>query len=223
MIFSGYFSVAVATVSHVLAVPTSSQSRQVVSDQNDTVQFFLRANWYVLSRFQRAQTLILNSPQEPWHNRHIVQLPGSGQLGLENFTIHPPTPPVKFRPISLENGYYALEGEEDDDERSPLLTALMSTKGTRTASMAMIYLPPPSEFQTRDEFVTCPEGYECSTGEWTFGNAGTDGVHEDFRFGKFKGQWQPFKDAGREGWHVYWKGNAGLDHPIKLDLVPLEE
>jgi hypothetical protein len=53
--------------------------------------------------------------------------------------------------------------------------------------------------------------------------AGSGMVRPNFRFAGFDGKWEPFKDAAPEGWHVYWKGNSGLYHPIQLDLAPLDE
>ena len=76
-----------------------------------------------------------------------------------------------------------------------------------------------SSFKSNPE--ACPDGYECIADQWEMDDAGKDGVYSDFRFAGFKGKWEPFKDAAPEGWHVYWKGNAGLTHPIQLDLVPL--
>lgn len=30
-----------------------------------------------------------------------------------------------------------------------------------------------------------------------------------------------FEDAGEEGWQVYWKGNPGVQHPVRFELVPM--
>jgi hypothetical protein len=62
---------------------------------------------------------------------------------------------------------------------------------------------------------TCPSGYQR-----TFDDA-VDAVYSNFRSAGSKGRSEPFKDAGKEGWHIYWKGDCGSHHPIQLDLVPM--
>ena len=153
-----------------------------------------------------------------------MALPNSQQLGLENFTVHPETPPLMFIPVQITNGHYALQAEDNGDgegSEMPCLAALESTSGTRTASMAVISALGTTSDEA--EFDSCPDGYTCVTDQWTFGDASADLVHPDFHFAGYKGNWAPFKDAGVEGWHVYWKGDEGLAHPIKLELVPSEE
>ncbi|KAF2824440.1 hypothetical protein CC86DRAFT_395635 [Ophiobolus disseminans] len=165
-------------------------------------------------------------PKQPWDGRHIVALPTSHQLGFENYTVAPTTPPLNFRPIQVANGNYALcgEGDNDDHDRAPILVSLKSTTGTRTASMAVIYISKPARrHHFKANADACPEGYECVADQWMFDSAGDDLVHSNFRFAGYTGTWEPFKDAGAEGWHVYWKGNAGVYTPIDLDLVPTEE
>lgn len=121
-----------------------------------------------------------------------MALPTSHQLGLENFTVSPTTPPLLFRPIQLANGHFALRGDGANDEHgaAPYLLALKSTTGTRTASMAVIYI---SKSQRRHHFKTlanaCPEGYECAADQWTFDAAGADMVHPNFRFAGYQGTW----------------------------------
>jgi hypothetical protein len=155
-----------------------------------------------------------------------VALRTSHQLGLENFTVHPETPPLTFNPVQLANGNYALQAEDSGDgdgSKMPYLAALESVSGTRTASMAVISVLPGTSEAIEAEFDSCPDGYNCVTDQWTFGDASVDLVHPEFHFAGYKGNWAPFKDAGAEGWHVYWKGDEGLAHPIKLELVPSEE
>jgi hypothetical protein len=176
-----------------------------------------------LTRYQHLEGQLKHSPKEPWHGRHIVALPTSHQIGLENFTVGPTTPPLKFLPIHLPNSFYALRGEgsHTSDGRAPFLVALKSTTGTRTASMAVLYIENPTRGQTWIPDA-CTEGYECAVDQWNFEDAGTDMVHPNLRFEGFEGRFQPMKDAPHgEGWHVYWKGDAGLRHPIALDLVPI--
>ena len=88
--------------------------------------------------------------------------------------------------------------------------------------MAIVYIAKPTRRSFKVTSDVCPDGYECVADQWTFDAARSDMVHPDFRFEGFKGNWEPFKDAGKEGWHVYWKGDAGLYHPITLDMVPTD-
>jgi hypothetical protein len=136
-------------------------------------------------------------------------MPSSRQLGLENLTILSPTPPLKFRPLKLLNGNYALQGEIDGDDpsKTSYLAALISNEGTRAASMASL--------------DTCPKGDKCIADRWTFARS-INSVYPDFRFAGFEGRWEPFKDAGREVWHLYWKGDFGPHHSIQLALVPVD-
>ena len=138
-------------------------------------------------------------------------------------TIHPPRPPIKLRPIRLTNGTYALRGEPigGDLSKTSYLAALNSKAGTRTVSMAIINIPSPMQDSSEHDPEACPEGFECIADQWTLDEADKYGVYSNLQFAGFKGRWEPFKDAAPEGWHVYWKGNAGLHHQIQFDLVPL--
>ncbi|KAH7382622.1 hypothetical protein DE146DRAFT_234510 [Phaeosphaeria sp. MPI-PUGE-AT-0046c] len=173
---------------------------------------------------QQPFFLRANCPDEPWHGRYLVALPSSEQLGLENFTVHPETPPLKFVPLKVINGNYALQGEGGSDDLSdiPFLAALKSTTGTRTISMAMVYMSRPNRQSNNFYPNACPDGYECVTDQWAMDDPGADMVRAGFKFAGFDGKWEPFKDAGKEGWHMYWKGNAGLVHPLHLDLAPVQ-
>jgi hypothetical protein len=126
--------------------------------------------------------------------------------------------------VKVANGNYALRGEGSgaDPIGFPYLAALKSTTGTRTTSMAIIYAKKPARTSSNVKVETCPKGYECVVDQWTFDDASMDMVYSNFRFAGYQGKWQPSKDAGKEGWHVYWKGNAGLNHPIQLDLAPTD-
>lgn len=154
----------------------------------------------------------------------MVALPTSHQLGFENYTVAPTTPGLSFRTIKVSNGNYALrgEGENDGQDRAPFLVVLKDTIGTRTASMKVLYITSPQRIGQDAVAEACPEGYECVADQWTFDGAGEDLIHRNFRFAGYEGTWGPFKDAGAEGWHVYWKGNGGGYTPIALDLVPEE-
>lgn len=135
----------------------------------------------------------------------------------------PETPPSKFLPIRLRanDDKYALREDSvtDDLSRSPYLAAL-ANNSTRTVSLKLVYLSTPMRESFETQTDACPEGYDCTADQWTLDEIG-DGVYQDFRFAGFRGKWEPFKDAGKEGWHVYWKGNAGAQHPVQLNLVPV--
>ncbi|KAJ4989964.1 hypothetical protein SVAN01_04611 [Stagonosporopsis vannaccii] len=170
-------------------------------------------------------TLRANCTDEPWHGRQLVELPTSDRLGFENFTVKPETLPLKFLPIRIrdDDNKFALRGESvgDDLSRTPYLAALTNS-ATRTVSMKIVYLPTPLRESFETQTDACPKGYDCTADQWTFADIASreDQVHYDFTFGGFKGRWEPFKDAGIEGWHVYWKGNAGVRHAVQFDLVP---
>lgn len=158
-----------------------------------------------------------------------MNLPTSHRLGLENFTVHPETPGVKFLPIRLrdDDNKYALRGEGigDDLSRTPYLAAL-TNNATRTVGLKIVYLPSPLRESFETQTDACPEGYDCTADQWVFDEAtdypGADRqVYFNIKFGGFKGSWAPFKDAGKEGWNVYWKGNAGMHHEVQFDLVPV--
>lgn len=83
-----------------------------------------------------------------------------------------------------------------------------------------MYLSTPLHESFETQTDACPAGYDCTADQWTLGEF-DDGIYPDLKFGGFKGRWEPFKDAGRDGWHVYWKGNAGVHHPVQFDLVPV--
>lgn len=157
-----------------------------------------------------------------------MNLPTSHRLGLENFTVNPETPPLKFLPIRLrdDDNKFALRGYDsgDDLSRTPYLAALTNT-ATRTAGLKIVYLPTPLRESFETQTDACPEGYDCTADEWEFDDiaAGDSQTYYNLKFSGFKGRWEPFKDAGKEGWHVYWKGNAGVHHPVQLDLVPVRD
>ncbi|KAL1605902.1 hypothetical protein SLS59_003023 [Nothophoma quercina] len=138
-------------------------------------------------------------------------------------------PLLQFLPIRIreDENRYALQGVYvgDDLSRTPYLAAL-ANNATHTVSMKIVYLPSPLQESFDTHTDACPEGYDCTADQWTFGDdnpmvGDTQSIHYDFRFGGFKGKWKPFKDAGKEGWHVYWKGNAGIHHPVQFDLIPV--
>lgn len=111
----------------------------------------------------------------------------------------------------------------DDLTKTPWLTALKANGGTRTVSLKISYLPSPTRESFKANPDMCSDGFECIADEWILNRPDAKGIYTNLRFAGFNGKWEPFGDAAPEGWHVYWKGNAGLYHPIELDLVPLVE
>jgi hypothetical protein len=208
-----------------LYFPNPGRFWSVSGFQKESTVLLLARELVTLSQYRvYCYQLTLYSSGEPWRGRRLVALPSSHQLGLENFTISPTTQPVKFRPIKAANGKYALRGEGGsvDPIGFPYLAALKSTTGTRTTSMAIVYAQKPTLLSDTFKIETCLEGYDCVVDQWIFEKAGANMVHYDFRFTGYHGNWQPFKDVGKEGWHVYWKGNTGLNHQIQLDLAPID-
>ncbi|KAF9694000.1 hypothetical protein EKO04_007862 [Ascochyta lentis] len=179
------------------------------------------ATWAL--RDAQFYSLRANCPNKPWDGHYLVNLPSTNRLGLENFTVHPETPPLKFLPIRLRDdaNKYALRGDGvgDDLSRTPYLAAF-TNNATRTVTLKIVYLPTPLRESFETQTDACPEGYDCTADQWMLDEPG-NGIYQDFKFGGFKGRWEPFKDAGKEGWHVYWKGNAGIHHPLQFDLVPI--
>lgn len=152
-----------------------------------------------------------------------MPLPSTNRLGLENFTVNPETPPLKFIPIRLRNNgnEYALRGMDmgDDLSRTPYLAAL-TNNATRTVGLKIVYIPTPlrESFETQPD--ACPEGYDCTADQWTLSDD-NNGIYPNLRFEGFDGQWEPLKDTDKEGWHVYWRGNSDIQHPVQFDLVPV--
>jgi hypothetical protein len=85
--------------------------------------------------------------------------------------------------------------------------------------MFIVYTADPAQIDPE----ACPQGYKCVADQWTLGAAGEDGVYPDFGYAGYRGKWAPFQDAGVEGWHVYWKGDAGNRRTIGLELEPVTE
>ena len=169
-----------------------------------------------------------HSTRQPWHGRSLVTLPTTQRLGLENFTIHPETPPPQFLPVRIrdDDNKYALRGTDsgDDLSRTPYLAAL-ANQATRTVSLKIVYLPTPLRESFETQIEECPEGYECTADQWVFDedDSGDGQILYNLQFAGFTGKWFPFKDAGKEGWHVYWKGDLGVHISVNFDLVPIPQ
>jgi hypothetical protein len=153
-----------------------------------------------------------------------VPLPTSHRLGLANFTLHPAPAPLKLTPVQIvtsSSTTWALQGPAGDDlSLTPFLAAIINPS-THTVSMSLVHLPSPLASSFAASPAACPTGCLCAADQWTF-DVGADGALANLGFGEFKGKWVPFRDAGEEGWTLYWKGNAGLRHTVQIDLVVLE-
>ncbi|KAF2684393.1 hypothetical protein K458DRAFT_431357 [Lentithecium fluviatile CBS 122367] len=172
-----------------------------------------------LSRRADTHYLRVNAPNEPYHQRHLVLLPNSYRLGLENFTVHPTTPPVTFTPVRLASGRYALRGTPAASagaSETPYIAVFTAKDGSRPATMGVVLAPGSSKEEIDAEPEACENGFECRADVWT----GVDGGKLEYA-GK-TGTWEPVKEAP-EGWVVYWKGagDGEVYHPITLEIVPV--
>jgi hypothetical protein len=161
------------------------------------------------------------SAKEPYHHRHLVLLPNSWRLGLENFTIHPETPPVTFTPERLSSGNFALRGTYTYDTGATemsYIAALIAKDGARPITMGLVFAPAPDQGTIDNEPEACPDGFECKADVWT-GVAGGE-----LKLGSEAGVFEPIKEAP-EGWVVYWKGSGDgkVYSPVRLEVVPVEK
>ncbi|KAF1960709.1 hypothetical protein CC80DRAFT_500984 [Byssothecium circinans] len=159
--------------------------------------------------------LRVNAPQEPYHNRHVVILPTSQNLGLENFTVHPDTPPILFAPIKLTSGNFALRAQfSGNDAETAFIAALLPTSGSGDVALMIVYAPEPTQESIKNEPDACPEGFTCIADQWTVGAslgfAGKGG----------SGTFEAVKLAP-EGWQTLWRtdGEETVYHSITLDVV----
>jgi hypothetical protein len=226
MPFGLFWVLPLVAVLAVIATPVSIPPSRIM---HDAQLYTLRANWYDCTLMDFQIVLItFHSSRQPWHGRSLVTLPTTQRLGLENFTVHPATPPPQFIPVRIrdDDNKFALRGDDsgDDLSQTPYLAAL-AHKATRTVSLKIVYLPTPlrESFETLAE--ACPEGYECTADQWVFDeyDSGDGQILYNLQFAGFQGKWVPFKDAGKEGWHVYWKGDLGWHRSINFDLVPVPQ
>ena len=158
----------------------------------------------------------LYSPNKPWHNRHLTTLPTTRNLGLENFTTHPTTPPIYIEPVALPNNIYALRVTDggDDLSKTPYIAALEDHRYSYTPDaigLKTVYASSPVS-----EVEGCPEQFACVSNGFI--------VYEDegrkLAYGGFVGGWKAEKDAGTEGWHVYWvKKSERVSGAIELEIV----
>ncbi|KAF2475777.1 uncharacterized protein BDR25DRAFT_300758 [Lindgomyces ingoldianus] len=174
-----------------------------------------------------------NAPNTPFHNRPVVRFPQSHMLGLENFTVHPATTPVYFLPIPIpgkETFAMQVPYSGDDMSETPYVTAIVS-KGSHTASMKILSMPDPTATSTKDG---CP-GVEvtCVADQWSVSGGHPGVAMKGLKYEGWKGGWSVVKDAGTEGWHIYWvaKGEAAKAkrqfgmasvHDVDVDVVPVE-
>ncbi|KAF2797297.1 hypothetical protein K505DRAFT_372538, partial [Melanomma pulvis-pyrius CBS 109.77] len=144
----------------------------------------------------------------------------SQRLGLENFTVHPVTPALPIVPIAipLPADTYALRipALGDDLGATPYLAALepASASSPRRVALKTIYVPSP---EAEDVDGACPEGFECTADAFSVYG---DGGRKKLAYGGFEGRWSAVKDAGREGWHVYWReGVAPGPADVEIEIV----
>jgi hypothetical protein len=158
----------------------------------------------------------LNSPNKPWHNRYLIPLPTTRNLGLENFTTHPTTPPLYIEPIALPNDVYALRVTDagDDLSKTPYIAALEDHRYSYTPDvigLKTVYASSPVS-----EVEGCPEQLACIT----TGFSVYEDVGRKLAYGGFEGGWKAERDAGTEGWHVYWvKESERGSGAIELGIV----
>ncbi|KAF2105804.1 hypothetical protein BDV96DRAFT_607914 [Lophiotrema nucula] len=131
--------------------------------------------------------LKVNAPHEPWHGRHIVQLPTSGRLG-------PPSQPGS-----------------SDSSRIPLVAALTSNLWTGDKAASLRVLEGNSPEDVNDD---CPDVARCKADDWNVNFDGSDRP-TPLTFGGFPGVFAAVKDASPEGWHVYWESTEGQKHKKK--------
>ncbi|KAF2877595.1 hypothetical protein BDV95DRAFT_601973 [Massariosphaeria phaeospora] len=164
-------------------------------------------------------SLKVNAPNQPWHGRPIIKLPNSLYLGIDNFTIRPPTPPVTFRIFNRgEEGQYTFVADiEDDDENTHFLWG--ATPHSNPMQTAIGLSPVSGEEQDHDVdlfafTMTVPPDSTVRT------------TRSGFRVADVRGAWQPVEDARPAGWVVWWKAKnegeenvAEVNNDIGLDVV----
>jgi hypothetical protein len=125
---------------------------------------------------------------------------------------------------------YALKlpSSGDDHGKTPYVATLV-TMATRTASLGEILFSNPTK---TGKWVAgppsaCPASKDClkdafsvyqpsaaEGDEVMVDNSATGDEHGKaavlgrLGYEGFSGQWEAWKDAGKEGWHVYWKGSG---------------
>ncbi|KAF2188710.1 hypothetical protein K469DRAFT_85383 [Zopfia rhizophila CBS 207.26] len=205
------FSLALASASTILAAPAPQRD-----PQKSGPTYYLR----------------VNSPNQPWHHRAIIQIPSTKLLGLENFTVNPSTKPIHVQPIRIPSKEaYALRlpYTGDDLTRTPYIAALQpkSANSTKSAAMKVIYAPTPLEKDV-GAVEACPRDAQCVSDAWGVAEVGKEGGEgRGLRFEGWKGKWVAVKDAVPEGWHVYWRGEEEEDgkvgYDVEVEVVPAVE
>lgn len=101
---------------------------------------------------------------------------------------------------------------------APYIAALESAPpaSPRSISLKTIYVPSP---ESEDVDEACPEGFECTADAFCVYEDGDGGTK--LAYGGFEGRWSAVKDAGKEGWHVYWiEGGERGSADIEIEIVP---
>lgn len=167
------------------------------------------------------------SPGQPWDKRKIVQLPGSGHLGLENFTVHPETPPVSFHPVPVPSEPHQalwVDGGADNMDDYPFIAAITWPPGGLRTGMQILNLGDPTNKTMEQNPFNCPAGFICTADTWDVKQeAEGRGFSTKLRYAGYPGGWVAVKDESPHGWSVYWDAKAAGDGQpadgTKIDLV----
>ncbi len=169
----------------------------------------------------------MSRTEGPWGGRWIVNLIDDNYLGLENFTVHPETPPVKFIPTMLAEGTFALVTEpvaDGQDPNSVPQLAAVTTKDDPQSVELMIISNSTTNGPANAK--PCPDGKQCFTDLWDMADGDEDDDYALLVFDGFNGTWVPVIDARPHGWHVYWTAGDGTTNgtnsTIILDLAPCD-
>jgi hypothetical protein len=173
------------------------------------------------------------SPKEPFHHRHLITQPNTHFLGLENFTVHPETPPLHLLPIRIpnEDSAYALQIPDYTDDLSnlPWIAAILPKKqDPRSAALRKVHGSDPGKIGGG-----CPEGTTCVGDGWRVDAAKSGDKKEGelvplgkLGFRGFEGHWEVVKDVPNGGgWHLYWKADDSkeveLGARVEVEVVPV--
>lgn len=161
-------------------------------------------------------------------------------MGLENFTVHPSTPPLVLLPVLIPNGQgtFALRDISNGDDLSVTswVTAMVPSPASNEAqegiAIGIVYTPNPLPSSFEASPGACPDGWECIAHRWVLNEADVDrdkGGDEKELSGwevgiqGLDGGWRARKEEEREGWGVWWmrEGEEGEGTRLGVELTPL--